>query len=1006
LIKELQPAAFVSKSIRATVIIYFLVAFSALQAQDRCATHLLQKLQGRTQAVDQQFEQWLKSRTPVSAKGVTRTARTKATYKIPVVVHIIHNGLTHATNISDEQVFSQIRVLNDDYNRENADAGQTPAEFLAVAGAMDIEFVLAKRTPEGLPTNGIVRVQGNQTSWRYADNYALKSLSYWPAENYLNIWVCNLVDYLGYAQFPQTDLLNGLENQSTNRLTDGVVIAYDAFGSADDGDFDLDPKYNKGRTATHEIGHFFGLRHISGDDDGACPGGNGFEDDYVSDTPAQASQNYNCPSHPQSSCAIVSMFQNYLDYTNDGCMNIFTKGQMDRMDIIIKNSPRRKTLLTSLGATEPEPVANDLGIKEIVTPQTGECSGDLIPTVELRNYGNNPITSAQVRLLRDGIPLETKDLLLNLGDLESTVAEFSSVSITPGSYSYTFQILQTNGGADGNNTNNTTTTTVFSPETIETPFKETFDELPANWRAENPDDGKTWELSNVTIGTTPNSALKMDFYDYEDDEGEVDFIVTPVIDFTDATVGLLLFDIAHARYQGSNDRMKVVLLTNCNSNLNEGVTIFDKSGAALATHSDINSAYTPSSSTDWRTESVNLNDYIGQKIQLAFIGINDWGNNLYLDNIRVVTNSFSNLTLVKAVAPSPVNCQEEIIPTLVVRNSGTNISYFEVSYTINGLTKVHPVDEGIWESGAEREVTLPAIELETGENEISFTLQQPDFNEDVDPSDNSLHYTAGLIKQQNLIPFREDFENDFENKWMIINPNSGDNWKLKSLDQNQSLVHDGFTNMAIGDESWLVSSVVDLSTVENPSLYFDISYAVREGVSDLLDIRASVGCASNFDKLLATYSGSTLSETISNTAWVPQSSDDWVNKSVDLTSLTGESEVRFAFVVRNNRGNNLYLDNIELFLSDKVVVDDFFNVYPNPTYQPEGKTFIAFKLPELSDIEIEITDNVGRLISRTHHSNILNQTLELPVSDFANGLYFVRVITSENVYLSKLILGR
>src|SRR5690606_35748082 len=107
----------------------------------------------------------------------------QATYQIPVVVHIIHNGLSHATNISDEQVLSQINVLNKDFNRLNDDANQTPAQFLSVAGSLDIEFVLARQTPEGLPTDGIVRVQGTKTSWLISNNYELKSLSYWPAED-------------------------------------------------------------------------------------------------------------------------------------------------------------------------------------------------------------------------------------------------------------------------------------------------------------------------------------------------------------------------------------------------------------------------------------------------------------------------------------------------------------------------------------------------------------------------------------------------------------------------------------------------------------------------------------------------------------------------------------------------------------------------------------------------------------------------------------------------------
>src|SRR5690606_8895359 len=137
------------------------------------------------------------------------------------------------------------------------------------------------------------------------------------AEQYMNIWVCNLTDqFLGYAQTPESDL-QGMENSSTNRKTDGVVVTHQAFGSVDDGAFDLDPVFNKGRTATHEIGHFLGLNHIWGDDAG-CNGS-----DYVNDTPNQGNRTQGCPTHPKTdNCGEVIMFQNFLDYTDDRCMNL------------------------------------------------------------------------------------------------------------------------------------------------------------------------------------------------------------------------------------------------------------------------------------------------------------------------------------------------------------------------------------------------------------------------------------------------------------------------------------------------------------------------------------------------------------------------------------------------------------------------------------------------------------------------------------------------------------
>src|SRR5579859_2184014 len=255
---------------------------------------------------------------------------------------------------------------------------------------------MAKQDPNGLTTNGINRVQGTQTSWDISDNYTFKALSYWPAENYLNIWVVDLTGgLLGYTQLPVSSTLLGLSDSSDDRLTDGVVVDYSAYGTAlapGGSGFNLQSEYNLGRTATNEVGHFFGLRHVWGDVFSCDPS---VSTDYVADTPIE-NTNYNglCPSGIQIECNGHTMYANYMNYTDDACMNIFSMGQVDRMDVVINNSPRRASLLTSPGSQPPSQVANDLGIKSIVVPGTTACSGNLIPSIRVRNYGSNTITSA------------------------------------------------------------------------------------------------------------------------------------------------------------------------------------------------------------------------------------------------------------------------------------------------------------------------------------------------------------------------------------------------------------------------------------------------------------------------------------------------------------------------------------------------------------------------------------------------------------------------------------
>ena len=261
---------------------------------------------------------------------------------IPVVVHVVYYNSNE--NISTAQIQSQIDVLNEDFRRLNADASNTPSAFQTVAADCQIEFCLATTDPNGNSTDGITRTQTNQSS--FSTNNGVKYSSSggkdaWNTSDYLNIWVCDISGgILGYAQFP-----------GGNASSDGIVCDYAYFGTIGT----ATAPFNLGRTTTHEVGHWLNLRHIWGDSN--C--GN----DYCNDTPTQQSSNYGCPSFPSSSNCSGNgsngdMFMNYMDYTNDNCMNMFSEDQKTRMIAAINTY--RSGLLTSngcqgsgLGCTNP-----------------------------------------------------------------------------------------------------------------------------------------------------------------------------------------------------------------------------------------------------------------------------------------------------------------------------------------------------------------------------------------------------------------------------------------------------------------------------------------------------------------------------------------------------------------------------------------------------------------------------------------------------------------------------
>jgi hypothetical protein len=570
------------------------------------------------------FEQWMGKRLR-ERRQQFRTFRTQSTYRIPVVVHIIHNGepVGTGTNIPDEQVISQIKVLNEDYQRLNTDAANTPDEFAAVAGSMDIEFVLARRTPEGLPTTGIVRVQGSKTSWTDNDDVLLKSQSYWPAKDYMNIWVCNLTNYLGYAQFPISDL-PGLEDSPNAPLTDGVVLNHRVFGSNDYGDFDLDPDYNKGRSATHEIGHFFGLRHIWGDDGGGC-GGDG---DYVDDTPNQGGNSIGCPSHPRTSCTATNMFQNYLDYTDDVCMNLFTQGQVERMTIVLENSPRRASLLTSDGLSDPVPATTEnLTLRSITAPVVS-CATISDIGLRIKNNGVD-ISSFKVKITNGNeVSTVTFTGLNFLSGTEATF-ELNDVLLGTGKKTLTFDLIDPNGLTDTFPADNAASWTVVSDLARDViPLKENFSTAAAgSWLRTNPTGGMLFTDINTNYD---NSVYVNGFSNVVD--GDQAWLVSPLLDFSEIDEASMFFDLSYGYRPGTSDNLKVLASTDCGQTFH--ITLFDKSGIVLSTE-PTSASWMPASPGSWSRKYISLAALAHQPdARIAFVFTNNHGNNLYLDNIE------------------------------------------------------------------------------------------------------------------------------------------------------------------------------------------------------------------------------------------------------------------------------------------------------------------------------------------------------------------------------------
>lgn len=367
----------------------FVLIIGAAQSQTikkkvkRCYTvERIKKLRSANPNIqsDQQFEEWLQPlvKQHKQKKGASNYRLPVLNYTLPVIFHIVHNAeaVGSGNNISATRVQAQILQLNKDY----ANLSGSPYNTSANSG---LQFALATKDPSGntLSEPGIERINRSTKSWTappYTDTYidaTIKPNSIWDPTKYLNIWLVDMssAGILGYATFPGSSTLSGLDNSETattaglaiDPTTVGSIFSSTSCGSSTD-------PYTLGKTLTHEMGHFLGLRHVWGDDFCAT--------DYCDDTPIHYDANYGKPTHPKNnSCGTADeMFENYMDYTDDDILNTFTADQVDRMQTVLLNSPRRSTLPTStVGFTFPTG-SNKIGF--------ANCTGALTVT-ETGNTG-------------------------------------------------------------------------------------------------------------------------------------------------------------------------------------------------------------------------------------------------------------------------------------------------------------------------------------------------------------------------------------------------------------------------------------------------------------------------------------------------------------------------------------------------------------------------------------------------------------------------------------------
>lgn len=553
---------------------------------------------------------------------------------IPIVFHIFHNN--GVENISKERVLEQVEILNKDFQRLNSDTNETNPIYKSIAADCEIEFRLAKIDPNGNCTDGIVRVQTDLT---YDADDNIKAVSRWPNNKYFNVWVVENISgapaggvILGRSQFP-----------GGNNLTDGVLLKYSVCGNTTNFS-------NYGRTLTHEIGHSLNLRHIWGD--GTCA------TDFVNDTPPHAAANDGCPKNKVSTCAgnKVEMTENYMDYTNGSCQNMFSLGQKARMDIVWNGNQNSRSNLYSpanliaTGTNDGFNAPPCVPLADFYRKQEG-CTG---LAYTFTDYTTRADVTSYYWEFEGGTPATSTD--------KTPSVTYNSA----GSFDVKLRV-----------TNATGSDSILKPnfmrvwENVSTknlPFEQNMeDELSFANDIYNRADNKSQWLRTTTVGYNSSSSVYMKFYNISDDRANA--ILLPTINLVGTTNPVLSYDYAYAqRSSSSADRLTVAISRNCGLSFN---TLSNVSGGALATSAISSAEFVPNTASQWKHIETSLSSYTTEdNAQVRFLATNSGpGNNIYLDNITIsVTTGIENLILNNlnlSIAPNPFNSNAKVMFNLL-----------------------------------------------------------------------------------------------------------------------------------------------------------------------------------------------------------------------------------------------------------------------------------------------------------------------------------------------------
>jgi len=871
---------------------------------------------------------------------------------LPVVVHVV---MPNPNLITDADVNYFINRLNLDFSGLNPDSANAGG-FTPIRGHSQIRFCRARRSPTGAITTGVQRrssatLSNVNLAVDPIKRAALGGLDSWDNTSYINVWVgLDAGGVLGYATFPGT----------AGAADDGIFLNAQSF--ANNACYTI-PQYNLARTAVHEVGHYMGLFHIWGDEGGcngddfrqlpgSCimptglfnPAGQGNTPTDVGDTPNQGGATTNCGTGVVlDACATAApgkMYQNYMDYTSDACYSMFTNKQVARMEWAVTNC--RASLTSSLGCNPPVGFpAVDAALTFVVSPGGSEfstalcnitnfpaplCPGLISPRVHVTNTGATTLTSVTASVSINGGAAVTQTFPVNLLTNQVATLVFANQSLVLGNNTVTFTIVAANGAADAFAGNNTISTTVVINPAIALPFSQNFVATtfpPANMTIANPNGNFTW-IRNAAGNGNVGSAF-INNYD-NNNPGQTDDVRTfPIAPPPGATVNdsiVITFDVAHKFYPFAPfDVLSVLVSNDCGVTFSQ---VYSKSGATLATAGSSTASYLVPAATDWRNERIVLGGAFvtGGPIIVAIRNTNQYGNNIFLDNINITRKVDRDLSLSAILNPGASVCNTSFTPQVRVANNGTvPVTSFRVGYRIGAGAPVNQTFTQTIAPNASAVVNLTGVTGLTAGTNYTFTAYTADLvsasgNGDQAMGNDTLS-SAFTVLNLFASPLVEGFESATfpPSGWSIRNGGAANTWVRKGVGNNSngSAFFDNYNFNLVGEVDAMQSPAIRMQGADSVIISFDLAHKNYAGFNDRLMVKVSTDCGNTFATVFSRAGAALATAGASTADYTAPAPTDWRTQRISLSGAayaTGSVIVQFENT--NAYGNNIFIDNINI----------------------------------------------------------------------------------------------